>query len=251
MPISEAYNIDCMEGMKTFPDKHFDLAVVDVEYGIGQGGKKINSKTVNSDGTLIKKYDRRNGNQIITRPKNYPISYTDSKPPEESYFWELNRISKHMIIWGANHFLDRIPFALNSPCWIVWDKVNGDTDQADCELAWTSFDTAVRKITFMWNGFTQGIGIENGRINQGNKSLCETRMHPNQKPVVLYDWIYKNYLPDGGNVIDTHLGGGSNRISAEKAGNINFTGYEIHTEHFDASVKRFNQYKAQLNLFAK
>jgi len=247
--ISEVFNMDCMDFMRDKPDKFFDLAVVDVEYGIGQGGKKINSKTVNSDGSLIKKYDRRNGNQIITKPKNYTETYTDKKAPDESYFSELDRISKKLILWGANHFLDKIPFKLSSPCWIVWDKVNGETDQADCELAWTNFETAVRQVTYMWNGFTQGIGIESGHINQGNKALCEIRMHPNQKPVVLYDWIYKNYLPNGGNVIDTHLGGGSNRIAADKAGNINFYATEINHRHFEDQELRFKQYKSQLKLF--
>lgn len=120
------YNMDCMQGMKEFPDKYFDLAIVDVPYGIGESGGKNKSR-----GKLAKPTDYKDyiGN--------------DSKAPNKDYFGELFRVSKNQIIWGANHFISKIPY--DSSCWIVWDKVNGNTDFADCELAWTSFDTAVRK----------------------------------------------------------------------------------------------------------
>ena len=150
MKLNNIYNIDCMLGMKEFPDNYFELAIVDPPYGIGEDGLKNHSR-----GKLApaKKYT----------PKNW-----DKKPPDKLYFKELLRVSKNQIIFGANHFISKIPY--DSSCWIVWDKqMTGDF--ADCELAWTSFKTAVRKFTFTWNGMLQG--------NMKNK---EIRIHPTQKP---------------------------------------------------------------------
>ena len=79
--------------------------------------------------------------------------------------------------------------------------------------------------------------------------MQKERIHPTQKPIELYDWIYKNYLPDGGKVIDSHLGGGSNRIAADRAGNIDFYGYELDPDYYAAQEKRWAEYKAQLKLF--
>jgi len=84
---------------------------------------------------------------------------------------------------------------MSSPCWIVWDKINGETDFADCELAWTSFKTAVRQFRFQWQGMLQG--------NMKNK---ERRIHPTQKPVALYRWLLQNYAKEGDKILDTHLG---------------------------------------------
>lgn len=214
---SIVYNMDCVEGMKQYPDKYFDLAVVDPPYGIGEANEK--------------RMQSRHHSQ-----KKYKGGEWDNCAPDIIYFNELRRISKDQIIWGANHFISNNP--VNSSCWIVWDKdVYGDF--ADCELAWTSFKTAVRKFKFTWNGFRQGYSY----INK------EDRIHPTQKPTALYDWIYKNYLPEGGKVIDTHLGSGSNRIAADKAGNIDFTAYELDKDYFEAQEKRWREYKQQLTLF--
>ena len=148
-----------MEGMKQFPDKYFDLAIVDQPYGIGENGSKNHTR-----GSLAK-------------AKNYKaFAGGDVQPPNEEYFEELFRISKNQIIFGANHFISRMPY--DSSCWIVWDKVNGESDFADCELAWTSFKSAVRKFEFRWAGMLQG--------NMKNK---EVRIHPTQKPVALYEWL--------------------------------------------------------------
>ena len=216
---SVTFNEDCMEVMARYPDKYFDLAVVDPPYGIGENGSKNSTR-----GKLAKS-------------KNYkPFAGYDISAPNKKYFIELNRISKHQIIWGANHFIENIPNA-NSSCWLVWDKENGTSDFADCELAYTSFKTAVRRFTFRWAGMLQG--------DMKNK---EIRIHPTQKPVAIYDWIYKNYLPEGGKVIDTFLGSGSNRIAAYKAGNIDFVGCELDTEYFIAQEKRFEQFKQQLTI---
>lgn len=214
--ISQVTLGDCMDGMKQYPDKYFDLAVVDPPYGIGES-KKMRENTISEK--WKNPYKKKHS------PKEW-----DTNPPNIKYFFELFRISKNQIIWGANHFLPK-----TSPCWIVWDKKNGDNDFADCELAWTSFKTSVRKFEWLWNGF--------------QKQRPENRIHPTQKPVALYDWIYKNYLPNGGKVIDTHLGSGSNRIAADKAGNIDFYGWEIDKDYYEAQEKRWKEYKAQLTMF--
>jgi site-specific DNA-methyltransferase (adenine-specific) len=214
-------NIDCMVGMAEYPDKYFDLAVVDPPYGIGEDGSRNKNRT----GGLAK-------------PKDYkPFAGNDIKPPSIDYFYEIIRISKNQIIWGANHFIQNIPNA-NSSCWIVWDKKNGETDFADCELAWTSYKTAVRKYEFRWSGMLQE--------NMKNKEL---RIHPTQKPVALYDWIYSKYLPEGGKVLDTHLGSGSNRIAADKARNIDFVGFELDKDYYEAQEKRWAEYKKQMTLW--
>ena len=211
---SVVHNADCMEIMATYPDNHFNLAVVDPPYGIGAGKMTLGQGAG------------------IARHNNYKKKGWDSSPPTELYFNELLRVSKNQIIWGANHFL-----GWAGSGWIVWDKDNGDTDYADCELAYTSFNKPVRKFLYRWAGMLQG--------DMKNK---ESRIHPTQKPIKLYDWIYKNYLPNGGNVIDTHLGSGSNRIAADKAGNINFVGVELDKDYFDAQEKRWNNYKQQLTI---
>lgn len=212
-PLSIVYNEDCLIGMKRYPDKHFDLAIVDPPYGIGEDGLKNHSR-----GKLTK--------PTLYTPKNW-----DNEIPSSEYFAELKRVSKNQIIWGGNYF--GLPA---SNCWIVWDKDNSG-DFADCELAWTSFNTAVRKFTWRWNGMLQQ-----------NMKDKEIRIHPTQKPVALYKWLLHNYANTGDKILDTHLGSGSSRIAAYKSG-YDFTGFEIDKEYFEAQEKRFNNFKAQLTLF--
>lgn len=222
------YNMDCMQGMKEFPDKYFDLAIVDPPYGIGESGGKNKSR-----GKLAKPTDYKDyiGN--------------DSKPPNKDYFGELFRVSKNQIIWGANHFISKIPY--DSSCWIVWDKVNGNTDFADCELAWTSFDTAVRKISFMWNGMLQGKSISEGHLMQGDKSKNEKRIHPNQKPVALYEWILSRYAKDGDIILDTHVGSASSLIACYNT-NHKFVGFELDEYYYKVSKQRLDTEMAQMRL---
>ena len=213
---SEVFNMDCVEAMKSYPDNYFELAIVDPPYGIGEDGSKNHTR----------------GKLAVA--KNYKsFSGQDKEPPSHEYFEELIRISKNQIIWRANHFISRIPF--DSPCWIVWDKLNSG-DFADCELAWSSFKSSVRKFTYMWNGMLQQ--------DMKNK---ESRIHPTQKPVALYRWLLQNYAKEGDKILDTHLGSGSSRIAADMEG-YDFTGYELDKDYFDASVKRFNDYKQQIKL---
>ena len=214
---AKALFIECMELMSQYPDNYFDLAVVDPPYGIGESGQ-----TNKTRGKLAKSKDYGN--------KNW-----DNESPKIEYFNELKRVSKNQIIWGANHFISKIPY--DSSCWIVWDKDNGETDFADSELAWTSFKTAVRNYKFKWQGMLQG--------DMKNK---ETRIHPTQKPVALYDWIFHNYAKEGDKILDTHLGSGSSRIAAHKAG-LDFIGCEIDKDYFEAQERRFRDFVSQLRMF--
>ena len=211
-PVSEVYLMDCVAGMKEYPDKFFDLAIVDPPYGIGASNYK-------RGGT-------QNG-KSLSKCKVYDLKNWDNQAPEISYFLELLRVSKNQIVWGANHFISRMPY--DSSCWIVWDKDNGENNYADCELAWTSFDKAVRKYRFKWHGMLQE-----------NMKAKEERFHPTQKPVRLYEWLLKNYASPGDKILDTHLGSGSSRIAAQKMG-FDFYGFEIDPDYFEASEQRFKE----------
>ena len=209
---SEAFLMDCMEGMKNTPNKYYDLAVVDPPYGLdlanmnmGIGKSKKASKIQN------RKW----------KPKDW-----DKETPNEEYFNELFRVSKNQIIWGGNYF--ELP-----PCknYIIWDKeIPKGLSFADCELAWTSFDCAPKM--FRYSAY----------LDKNDK------FHPTQKPVALYDWIFNRYATPGMKILDTHLGSGSSRIAAYKA-KLDFTGYEIDAEYFEAQEKRFQIFVAQGTLF--
>ena len=225
---SVVFNEDCMEVMKRYPDKHFDLAVVDPPYGIGEDGGKARTRGSK----------RTNGEK-----KGW-----DNQRPNAEYFAELLRVSKNQIIWGGNYFADLLPA---SRCWLYWQKNMGG-DFADGELAWTSFDKVLKQYT--------------------KRSETFDRIHPTQKPVKLYDWIFNLFAIckhcDGlgwvwigkhqldctkcngikPKILDTHLGSGSNRIAAHKAG-LSFVGCEIDKEYYEAQEKRFKQYLSQLRLF--
>lgn len=215
--LSTVYLMDCIEGMKHFPDKYFDLAICDPPYGIG----------------LVK---TENGNWGIRKPEqaenaSKTFDWDFAKPTKE-YIVELFRVSKNQILFGANHYIDVVPY--NSPCWLVWDKVNGDSYFADCELAWTSFKTAVRKIKLQYFG--------------ANSHRFGKRIHPTQKPVALYEWILQNYASEGDLILDTHLGSQSSRIAANKAG-LDFVGFEVDVDYFKSGNKRFKNFVSQGVLF--
>lgn len=209
------YNMDCVAGMREFPDKYFDLAVVDPPYGIKQGGDTNHTR-----------------GKLATSKKYH--AFDDGQAPDREYFSELRRVSKNQIIFGANHFIDRIP--IPSSCWIVWDKENGKTDFADCELAWTSFNKAVRKFSFRWQGMLQG--------DMKNK---ERRIHPTQKPVALYKWILANYANEGDLILDTHVGSASSLIACEDMG-LKYVGFEIDPTFYKESKERLDNHAAQLSI---
>ena len=211
-------NEDNMELMARYPDNYFELAIVDPPYGIGEDGAKNHSR---SKQAKAKKYT----------PKNW-----DSSAPNKEYFNELIRVSKNVIIWGANHFIENIPNQ-NSSSWIVWDKQNGDNDFADCELAWTNHKSAVRKFEFRWAGMLQG--------DMKNK---ETRIHPTQKPSALYKFCLDKYAKQGDKILDTHLGSGSIAIACHDYG-FDLTACELDKEYFDKAMQRINNHTSQTKLF--
>ena len=237
--ISKVTNEDCMEGMARYPDKYFDLAIVDPPYGIGESSKNRNG--------ITKRKDKRNGRISYVKTNN-EIKDWDKTPPPVEYFIELQRVSKNQIIWGANHFIENIPQS-NSSCWVVWDKCNGTSDFADCELAWSSFKTAVRQFRYMWSGMFQGKqSFKHGHIFEGNLSLHEKRIHKTQKPVTLYKWLLHNYAKEGDKILDTHLGSGSIAIACHDY-NFDLTGCELDKEYFEAAMKRISNHTAQTKLF--
>ena len=205
------YNEDCMAVMSRYPDKYFDLAIVDPPYG-----------NIDAIGLI----DNKKKGKQATKRTNYKLFENIS--PNDEYYCELSRISKNQIVWGGN-FLGLCGGV------IVWQK-NG-TAFGEAEVAICSTHKSVRVFEYTWNGMLQQ-----------NMKDKEIRIHPTQKPVKLYDWIYKNYLPNGGKVIDTHLGSGSNRIAADRAGNIDFIGCELDKDYFEAQEKRFKEFKSQLTL---
>ncbi len=213
-------NADCMNpetGLPSYPDKFFKLAIVDVPYGIEEDGASNHSRN------------------NLTEATKYTPKEWDKTPPNADYFAQLIRVSENQIIWGANHFISRIPY--DSSCWIVWDKLNSG-DFADCELAWTSFKTAVRKFQFRWNGMLQG--------NMKNK---EQRLHPTQKPAALYRWLLKNYAKAGDNILDTHVGSASSLIVFEEMG-FEYVGFELDADYYRDSCKRLEAFRAQPKLFS-
>lgn len=220
------YNMDCMEAMRKMPDKCFSLAVVDPPYFSGPERRGYYGCRISPIGIH----------------RDYPISPCWTIPGEE-YFQQLERVSRRFIVWGCNYFRHTFP-----PGRIVWDKCNGKSSFSDCEIAATNFHDSVRQFRFMWNGMMQGKSIAEGHLQQGDKSKNEARIHPTQKPVALYTWIFNRYAKPGYKILDTHLGSGSSRIAAYEAG-LDFVGFEIDKDYFDAQERRFEDYKSQLSLF--
>jgi len=204
--------------MARYPDDYFDLAIVDPPYGIGESSNDNKSRSK------------------LGKSKDYGCKKWDDNAPNKEYFKELKRVSKNQIIWGANHFIENIPKA-NSSCWVVWNKENGANDFADCELAYCSFNTAVRKVDLRWHGMLQH--------DMKNK---EVRIHPTQKPVKLYEWLLMNYAKKGDKIVDTHRGSASLDIACHNLG-FNLWTCELDTDYFNDGNKRLKQHQQQLTMF--
>lgn len=217
-PVSDVFNCDCMKYLKTIPDKYFDLAVVDPPYFSGPELREFYGKSANDNG-VNKRYRK----------------HEKWKVPTSRYFKELERVSKQYIVFGCNYY--RYLFA---PGRIVWDKCNGASFLSDCEIAATNLFDSVRMFRFMWNGMMQGKSLTEGHIMQGDKSKNEIRIHPTQKPVALYAWIFQNFAKEGYKILDTHLGSGSSRIAAYHLG-LDFFGCEIDKTYFEAANERFEK----------
>lgn len=247
-------NEDNMQLMSRYEDNHFDLAIVDPPYGIGEAGKNHKSRN-----TLV----RQKGGQLRRCPStNYKRKNWDDKPADSMYFNQLKSSCVHWIVFGANYFKDICGIVFKTPRrkdftqfikdnpigWIIWDKVNGDSDFNDCELIRTSFNNPSIILKYMWAGMMQGKGIVNGTIMQGNKKLNEKRIHPTQKPVKLYEWLLMNYAKEGDKILDTHLGSGSIAIACHNLG-YDLTACELDKDYYDAAMKRLKQHQAQLTMF--
>lgn len=218
-------NLDCMEGMAEFPDKYFDLAIVDPPYFSGPERRGFYGRQVSPIGV----------HRIYHKSEAWQV-------PDKTYFDELMRVSNHQIIWGCNYF--DYPFG---PGRIVWDKCNGNSSFSDCEIAYCSLHDSVRLFRYMWNGMMQGKSIKEGHIQQGNKALNEKRIHPTQKPVLLYKWLLQEYANPGYRLLDTHVGSGSSMIAARDMG-YEFTGFEIDQHYYRAAIGRFKEETAQIKM---
>lgn len=219
------YNMDCMEGMRQFPDKYFDLAITDPPYFSGPERREYYGRKVSPIGVQ----------------RHYEPS-EKWEVPGEDYFRELERVSKHQIIWGCNYFDWHFP-----PGRIVWDKCNGSNSFSDCEIASCSLHDSVRMFRYMWNGMLQGKSIDEGWVQQGNKKLNEKRIHPTQKPVNLYRWLIRKYVQPGWNLLDTHVGSASSLIAYEEV-KIRYVGFEISTNRYRKSMQRLEACRSQLTL---
>ena len=199
------YNEDCLKQLKLTERNYYDLAIVDPPYGI-----EVNKMTLGSG-----KY------------KNTGKKWDSETPPQE-YFDELFRVSKNQIIWGANYMIDKIKRP--SMGWVYWDKMNGNSDFSDGELAYTSFKRALRSYKH--------------HLSQDRSK----RFHPTQKPIKLYEWLLMNYAKEGDKILDTHLGSGSIAIACHNLGH-DLTGYEIDKEYYEAANKRLKQHQSQIRMF--
>ena len=212
--------------MKAIPDQYFDLAIVDPPYYSGPEKRGYYGKKVSGTGVF----------------RAYNPSIQSWSVPGKEYFDELLRVSKHYIVWGCNYF--DYSFA---PGRIVWDKCNGESSFSDAEIAATDLISTVRLFPFMWNGMFQGMGIENGRIQQGNKSLNEKRIHPTQKPVALYTWLLQKFAKPGWKILDTHVGSASSLIACERMG-FEYFGTELDPHYYQAAKARMDAELSQISI---
>jgi site-specific DNA-methyltransferase (adenine-specific) len=203
-------NEDNMNLMARYPDNHFELAIVDPPYGIGANKEK-----------------EHNG------WKSYGVKQWDNSIPSKKYFNELFRVSKNQIIWGGNYMTD---FLKPSMCWILWDKGQRDFSLADGELAWSSFDKALRIFTM------PRITALSDAKNSGGK------IHATQKPVKLYEWLLMNYAKEGDKILDTHLGSGSIALACHNL-KYDLTACELDKDYYDAAMLRLKQHQQQLTMF--
>lgn len=217
--INKLYHMDCMDLMKIIPDKFFDLAIVDPPYFSGPEKRGY--------------YGRKTSPIGVKR--SYHVS-ENWKVPEKEYFKELFRVSKNQIIWGCNYYDYIFPTSGR----IIWDKCNGKSSFSNCEIAYCSLHKSVKLFRYMWNGMMQGKSMNEGHIMQGNKKLNEKRIHPTQKPVILYEWLLSRYAKSGDIILDTHVGSASSLIACHKLG-FDFVGTEIDEYYYKAACKRMEE----------
>ena len=207
-------NEDNMELMARYPDKYFDLAIVDPPYGIG----------------INESIGRRKGE----KHSGYKKVKWDNEIPTKDYFNELFRVSKNQIIWGANYMISKIK--KDSQGWIVWNKIQREFTMSDAEIAWTSFDKTIRCFDLSRGGA------------MGDHNKYGDKLHPTQKPVALYKWLLDKYAKPTDKILDTHLGSGSIAIACHDY-DFDLTACELDKEYFDKAMQRINNHTAQQKLF--
>ncbi|WP_318013619.1 DNA-methyltransferase [Mesorhizobium sp. BR1-1-12] len=197
---STLYLGDCAEIMPTLG--RCDAVLTDPPYGIGESNEKNLSR-----GTLAK-------------PKDYGTYDWDKAPPAQEVIDLMRTISDRQIIFGGNYF--HLP---PTSCWLVWDKQNGTNDFADCELAWTNLNKAVRRIYWLWNGM----------IRKGD----DVREHPTQKPLGVMEWCL-THVKDAKTILDPFMGSGTTGVACVKAGR-KFIGIEREMSYFDIACRRIQK----------
>ena len=211
MEKNKIYQTDCLDFMKNLTDNYFDLIITDPPYGIDAPNKEGES---NQRG------------KSLTKRKDYGICDWDKSKITKEYINEMLRVSKNIIIFGGNYYANWLN---PSSCWIVWDKVTGNNDYADCELAWTSFERAVRQFKFMWKG-----------MFQENMNWKEKRVHPTQKPVALGRWILEKFANKGDKIFDPFAGSGSFLVACKQLG-FEYIGCEVNKTYVDIAERRLCQ----------
>ena len=210
----ELLHIDCMDYMKTLEDKAFDLAIVDPPYGIGN-------------------WIPQAGKQKGKNAEKLKVDWNES-PPNESYFNEIQRVSKNQIIWGANYYNC---FGKKGGA-VVWYKGKGNPKFSACEIASHSFYKKIDYVHINWQaGFY--------------REKFGAQIHPCQKPTALYQWLYENYAEKGQTILDTHLGSGSNAIAAHYTQMGEFVGVELDADYFIAAKARIDQETKQVDMFSE
>ncbi len=192
-----------------------DLLLTDPPYGIGEARGK------------------NKGRGCLAVAKDFGVSDWDDSPVPKWLLEHARWRCRHQIIFGGNYY--ELPPA---KCWLVWDKDNGATDFADCELAWTNLDKAVRKITFRWQGMLTEPGVKK-----------EDRWHPTQKPEPVMRWALIQAPQDVKTVLDPFMGSGTTLVACKRLGRA-CVGIEREERYCEIAAKRLQQGALPLELGA-
>lgn len=215
---SEAYNIDCVDGMKKYPDGYFSLAIVDPPYGINRLEMSWTAQSNSNNGK---------SQADSSKWASYEIKKWDNQRPTQEYWNELKRVSKNQIVWGANYFPE---FFTDSMGVVFWDKIRSiDVKFSHGELAFTTFGGYTRKFPY------------------NPEKYNKQRFHPTQKPIALYEYLLREFAKQGDIILDTHLGSGASRIAC--FGKFDFVGFEIDEDYFNKQEKFFNEQTCQTKMF--
>jgi len=207
---------DCREILPTLGK--VDALVTDPPYGIGEAAGKAKTRRVD-------KSRWQNG-----KPRDYGTASWDDQPIDNDLLRLVMLSARWNVIFGGNYY--PLP---PTRCWLVWDKLNGDNDFADCEMAWTNLPKAVRRLQYLWSGMLKAPGETRGD-------------HPTQKPLGVMSWCLQQ-LPDGTkSVIDPFMGSGTTGVACAKAG-MRFIGIEREPQYFEAACRRIEQAHRQPRLF--